>query len=168
MFFAEYISPIGKLTITSDGDFITGLFIENQKRFLAPFKNDALIMRDLPVFNKAFLWLYSYFCGEKVSPCSLPLKLFGTDFQKLIWGCLCKIPYGGTLTYGELAKIAANERGAPVLSARAVGAAVSENPVSIIVPCHRVIGKNGSLTGYSAGLNKKSYLLNLERKCKDL
>ncbi len=169
IYITEYPSPVGKLTIASDGINIIGLWIEGQKYFLEglgnpntpkeiPVRNDGL-----SVFNESKKWLDRYFSGKKPKPAELPLAPDGSEFRKLIWKFLCEIPYGETTTYGALAKKAALIMGKKSMSAQAIGGAVGHNPISIIIPCHRVIGTDGSLTGYAGGLDKKIQLLKLEK-----
>lgn len=152
----DYISPIGPLTLASDGTHLTGLWIQGQRHFArnhsGPLKRD-----DLPVFRDTALWLDRYFAGDPVSPAHLPLKTEGTAFQKQAWNILRTIPYGQTMTYGQIA----GDLGCPGAS-QAVGAAVGRNPISIIIPCHRVLGSGGKLTGYAGGLPAKVWLLSHE------
>lgn len=148
-----YASPLGGITLASDGEALTGLWFDGQKRFARGLeeKREA---KDLPVFREAARWLDAYFAGlaPDFTP---PLALHGTPFQERVWAALMEIPRGQTATYGELAARLSS-------SARAVGGAVGKNPVSLIVPCHRVLGAGGRLTGYAAGLDKKRALLALE------
>lgn len=153
-------SLVGMIYIASDGDNIIGLWIEGQKYFKDTL-NGEVIEKELPVFKKAKKWLEMYFNSE-IPDFSLPIKLCGSDFRKAVWNILQKIPYGETISYGEIAKKLEKISGKRV-SAQAVGGAVGHNPVSIIVPCHRVIGKDGSLTGYAGGLDKKIKLLEIEK-----
>lgn len=139
-----YDSPIGPITLTFDGEALTGL------RF-----GKAADDRVSPLPTKVHHWLDLYFSGRQ--PDFLPpIKLFGTDFQRRVWQALLEIPFGQTIAYGDLA------RRIGCRSAQAVGQAVGKNPIAIIVPCHRVIGSDGSLTGYAYGIEKKRYLLQLE------
>ncbi len=155
-----YESPLGKITMLSDGDALTGLFMPEQQD--ANFKmSDHIEKDDLHIFNMTRTYLDNYFIRRIDSP--LPNIAFsGTSFQELVWAELLKIPYGETLTYGELAKRVAAKRGTTFMSARAIGHAVGQNPISIIVPCHRVIGVKQKLTGYGGGLHLKKKLLELE------
>ena len=158
-----YTSPVGKITIVCDEkENIAGLWIEGQKYFLSTVKSEMIEKNELKVFKKTKDWLDRYFRGEKPDIKELPLKPKGSDFRKEVWKILCKIPYGEVITYGEIAAIIAKKRGMKKLSAQAVGGAVGHNPISIIIPCHRVIGKNGNLTGYSGGIETKIKLLKLE------
>ena len=117
---------------------------------------------NLPVLQKAKAWLDRYFRGEKPKISELPLAPIGNDFRQAVWKILCEIPYGEVITYGGIAKKIAAQRGLSRMSAQAVGGAVGHNPISIIIPCHRVVGTNGSLTGYSGGLDLKIKLLDFE------
>lgn len=166
MFFVSYYdSPVGKIVIVSDGKSLTGLYFEGQKYFpetleKASFKND-----EIPLFNEVKNWLNKYFEGKNPSVSGLPLdvnKLGGSDFRKEVWKILLNIPYGKTLSYGEIAKEIATKRGKKKMSAQAAGGAIGHNPVSIIIPCHRVVSKTGALTGYAGGVKIKQYLLELE------
>ena len=118
--------------------------------------------REIPLFEKVKQWLDIYFSGKEPD-FTVPLHFVGTAFQKEVWEILCTIPYSQTMTYGEIAKQIAAKKGLPHMSAQAVGGAVGHNKISVIVPCHRVVGANGSLTGYAGGLEKKEKLLALER-----
>ncbi len=162
MYKTEINSPLGTLTLTSDGENLTGLFIENQKYFLNGMTD--LIQKDnLEIFNKTKAWLEKYFKGENPSINELKLSPSGTEFQKIVWSCLLNIPYAKTITYKELGKVVAKKLGKNSMSAQAIGGAVGHNPISIIIPCHRVIGTDGTLTGYAGGIEKKAYLLKLEK-----
>jgi methylated-DNA-[protein]-cysteine S-methyltransferase len=160
----EYIqkirSPLGMLTVSSGGQNISGLWIEGQKYFAKTLEKDVL-EQDMPIFENVRKWLDIYFSGREPD-FILPLMPKGSPFQELIWNSLCKIPYGETTTYGELAKQFELENKGNHTSPRAVGNAVGRNPISILIPCHRVIGKNGSPTGYAGGIEKKLILLKLE------
>jgi len=151
-YFREYLSPLGPLLLISDGENLTGLYLNRG----VPGEEAKL-----PVFTQTILWLDAYFLGQ--SPAWLPpLKLEGTEFQKQVWRCLLAIPFGKTRTYGELAREMAGRMGKERMSAQAVGQAVGKNPVSILVPCHRVMGAKGKLTGYAGGLENKIWLLRHE------
>lgn len=160
LYTAFYKSPLGGITMASDGQNLTGLWFDGQKYFAAGLKANAL-PQDLPVFTQAKRWLDIYFsgCRPDFTP---PLLPCGTAFQRQIWSLLLKIPYGTTTTYKKLAQQSAALLHKNSMSAQAVGGAVGRNPISIIVPCHRVLGTNGSLTGYAGGLPKKLALLRLE------
>lgn len=156
----EYASPIGVLMLASDGDNITGLWMKEQKYFASTLGKNAG-EKKLPVFIEAKNWLDSYFNGENPSM-TLPLRPEGSGFRQAVWDMLCAIPYGSVVTYGDIAKAMAAKAGLSTMSAQAVGGAVGHNPISIFIPCHRVVGTNGSLTGYAGGIDKKILLLNLE------
>jgi len=159
-YFCKIKSPVGMLTVSSDGKNITGLWIEGQKYFANGLETDAE-EKTLPVFENVQKWLDIYFSGKKPD-IKLAFLPKGTPFQKSIWKILQKIPYGKTISYGEIASQYKIENGGKHTSARAVGTAVGRNPISILIPCHRVIGKDGSLTGYAGGLSKKMQLLQIE------
>lgn len=153
--YTYYSSPIGQLLLECNDVALTGLWIQNQKYYAAGAAPDMHMNDTHPIFNATRKWLDEYFCGSQPqSPCP-PLAPRGTDFQKRVWNVLCSIPYGQIMTYG---KIAQKLGSAP----RAVGGAIGRNPISIIIPCHRVIGANSALTGYAGGLNKKEQLLKIE------
>jgi methylated-DNA-[protein]-cysteine S-methyltransferase len=160
-FLSFYSSPVGEITLASDGEHLTGLWFDGQKHYGSTI-NDEPIEKTLPVFGRTAEWLDIYF-GGGVPSFTPPVKLAGTVFQLSVWEILKAIPYGQTVTYGEIAKALANQKGIRCVSAQAVGGAVGLNPVSIIVPCHRVLRKGGCLTGYAGGTDKKAYLLNLEK-----
>jgi methylated-DNA-[protein]-cysteine S-methyltransferase len=153
-------SPLGILTLSSDGQNICGLWMEGQKYFARTMEQDAAD-QDMPVFAKVRKWLALYFSGREPDFMP-PLMPRGSPFQKAIWNMLRKIPYGQTTTYGELARQFALENDGSCTSPRAVGGAVGRNPISILIPCHRVLGKNGGLAGYAGGIGKKMKLLRLE------
>ena len=156
---AHYASPFGPITLASDGTSLVGLWFDGQKYF-ADTLEDEHRQKSLPVFEEARRWLDIYFSGKE--PGFLPpLAPKATPFRKKVWDILLSIPYGQTMTYGEIAKTIAREQSSR-MSAQAVGGAVGHNPISIIVPCHRVVGTNGSLTGYADGIDKKVQLLTLE------
>ncbi|GHU62772.1 methylated-DNA--protein-cysteine methyltransferase [Bacteroidia bacterium] len=157
----KYDSPIGRITLASDGESLTGVWFDGQKYFgytLSPKTED----KQLPVFEKAKEWLDCYFVGCEPN-FALPVKMYGSEFRLAVWEILQHIPYGQLTTYGEIAAKIAQKRGVAKISAQAVGGAVGHNPVSIIVPCHRVVGTNGSLTGFGGGIQRKIELLKLER-----
>lgn len=162
--FAEYLSPIGKLTLAcNESGELVGLWIEGQKYFMDSIPLKSLSRRETPVLERARDWLDRYFAGARPKPSELPLAPAGSAFRREVWRLLCEIPYGEVVTYGELAKKIAARRGADHMSAQAVGGAVGHNPVSVVIPCHRVVGSDGSLTGYAGGLKRKNALLTHER-----
>ena len=157
----HYQSPLGRILFTADDTGLTGLWLEGQK-YSALHSGQEHEEKETPFITQAKQWLDLYFSGKEPD-FSVPLHFIGTDFQKRVWKILCSIPYGQTTTYGTIAKQLAAEKGLPRMSAQAVGGAVGHNRISIIVPCHRVVGTNGSLTGYAGGIDKKIKLLNLEK-----
>ena len=157
MFYTEQESPVGKLLLVSDGENLTGLYMEQERRIFPQWQR----REDLPVFCGARRWLDAYFAGDAPKE-TVPLKLEGTAFQTRIWEILLTIPYGETRTYGSIAGQLARELGMKKMSAQAVGQAVGRNPVSILVPCHRVVGTGGKLTGYAGGIDRKAWLLRHE------
>lgn len=155
----NYVSPIGNIVLAGDGTALTGLWFEGQKWFGAGL-TDGAERAELPVFGQTKKWLDIYFGGGE--PTFTPaVALRGSEFQIAVCNVLSAIPYGKTVTYGEIAKNLTAVTGRKT-SARAVGSAVGRNPVSIIVPCHRVLGADGSLTGYAGGVERKRELLRLE------
>ncbi len=158
----DYNSPIGNITLGADENNIVGLWMEGQKYFGDTVKGEMHKNDNLPIFLTTKKWLDRYFKGEKPEIAELPLAPIGGEFRQTVWKFLCEIPYGQVITYGEIAKKIAQKRGLNRMSAQAVGGAVGHNPISLIIPCHRVVGTNGSLTGYSGGLDKKIRLLEFE------
>ncbi|MBT9775311.1 methylated-DNA--[protein]-cysteine S-methyltransferase [Clostridium sp. MCC353] len=157
-----YHSPLGSLVLAEKNGALTGLWMEGQKYFLGSVKEEMEEKNDSAIFDQAKEWLDRYFRGEKPSAAELALAPHGSEFRKEVWKILCEIPYGDVTTYGEISKKIAARRGLERMSAQAVGGAVSHNPISIIIPCHRVVGSDGSLTGYAGGLAKKIQLLTIE------
>lgn len=160
----HYESPLGGITIASDteGAALTGLWFDGQKYFADTLSPAHAEREELPVFRDADRWLDLYF-GGKAPGFTPPLVLKATGFRKAVWEILLTVPYGETVTYAEIARRIAKERGVPHMSAQAVGGAVGHNAISLIIPCHRVVGSDGSLTGYAGGLDKKEKLLAMER-----
>lgn len=156
---SHYDSPIGPLLLAERDGNLEGLWIEGQKYFPGSLGEEALECEDSPLLRQAGRWLDRYFAGERPAIGQLPLAPVGSEFCKQVWQLLCEIPYGETTTYGELSQKLAAQRGLARMSAQAVGGAVGRNPISIIIPCHRVVGASGSLTGYAGGLQKKIWLL---------
>ena len=161
-FQTNYSSPLGDISIASDGENIVGLWLDGQKYFQETIREEMIFREDLPVFAVAKDWLNGYFAGEKMDIIGLPLAPAGSEFRQEVWKILCEIPYGKMITYGEIAHRIADKRKISRMSAQAVGGAVGHNPISIMIPCHRVIGVNGNLTGYGGGIDKKIKLLELE------
>lgn len=158
VFFTKYSSPLGILLLTAEDGCLTGLYLDS-----LPYPDREMQQKDdLPVFVTIRDWLGRYFRGEAPSIEPLPLSPFGTAFQMQVWELLRRIPYGETVTYGDIAKQMAQLSGKETMSAQAVGQAVGRNPISILVPCHRVVGSGGKLTGYAGGLDKKIWLLHHE------
>ena len=163
---SRYLSPLGYITLASDGEALIGLWFEGQKHFATILTNETSEDSNLPVFEQTRNWLDLYFSGE-CPDFTPPLAPNGTPFQQKVWRLLLAIPYGKTVTYGEIARRFVetfHETSLPKqhMSAQAVGGAVGRNPISLIIPCHRVVGANGSLTGYAGGLERKKFLLELE------
>lgn len=159
---ATCMSPVGRLTLASDGENLIGLWLEGQKYYGGTIAGEMRETDGIPVLEAAGKWLERYFAGEKPSALELPLAPAGSEFRREVWNILLQIPYGQVITYGEIAKRIAEKQSRPTMSGQAVGGAVGHNPISIIIPCHRVIGSNGSLTGYAAGIDTKKKLLELE------
>lgn len=164
---SQYESPLGVLTLGADEEMLVGLWLPGQKYFASSVPEEMVPCKDLPVFLQTKDWLNRYFSGKKPTPLELPLNPAGSDFRRMIWEFLLEIPYGRTVTYACLAEQAARKRGRPHMSAQAVGGAVGHNPISIIIPCHRVVGCDGSLTGYAGGIEKKQWLLRHEGTLRD-
>ncbi len=164
VYYTNYFSPVGKLTIASDGVNIIGLWIEEQKYFKETISGEIEEKNDLEIFIETRKWLDRYFKGEKTMNTELPLKSMGSEFRKLVWKFLLEIPYGETTTYGEISKKVAKVKNIEKMSAQAIGGAIGHNPISIIIPCHRVVGADGSLTGYAGGIETKRKLLEIEQK----
>lgn len=153
-----YHSPIGRLLLASKNNKLIGLWIEGQKYYLGNIKEEMQENDKETILLKAKKWLDRYFNGEKPEISELDLAPIGSEFAKNVWKLLCEIPYGKITTYGEIAKKMNKNK----MSAQAVGGAVGHNPISIIIPCHRVVGTNGNLTGYAGGIDKKIKLLEHE------
>ncbi len=158
----DYRTPIGEAMLASDGENLIGLWLVDQKYFGDSAEGEVVKKDDLPLFAQVKDWLDRYLAGDKPTPAELPLRPRGTDFRQEVWKILCEIPYGELTTYGEIAKRIAKLMGKERMSAQAVGGAVGHNPISIIIPCHRVIGSTGSLVGFGGGIDKKIKLLEHE------
>ena len=159
-----YQSPLGKLLVISNDQAITGLWMDSQ-RYDGPELQKIpqdMAAKELPVLRLAVEWLDRYFAGDRPKTEDLPLAPEGSAFRQIVWRLLCQIPYGELVTYGEIARRTAAIMNRPSMSAQAVGGAIGHNPIGIIIPCHRVIGSDGSLTGYAGGLDKKRWLLEHE------
>lgn len=157
------IPQFGKILLASKDNKLIGLWIDGQKYFLGNLKEETQEKEDEIIFVKIKKWLDRYFNGEKPKIPELNLAPMGSDFAKNVWKILCEIPYGEVTTYGEIAKKIAKIMNKDKMSAQAIGGAVGHNPISIIIPCHRVVGSNGSLTGYAGGIDKKIRLLEHEK-----
>ena len=155
-----YSSPLGKITLASNGNELIGLWFEGQKYFASTLTKEYE-QKNLPVFEQTAKWLDIYFSGKNPD-FTPPLFSSSTPFRNEVWKILLTIPYGKIMTYGEIAKHMAENRGVEKMSAQSVGGAVGHNPISIIVPCHRVVGTDGSLTGYAGGVDIKEKLLKIE------
>ncbi len=159
---SECSSPVGRILIAADENNIVGLWIEGQEYGIEGFDGTPVPKDDHPLLMKAKAWIESYFAGKQPSADELPLDPKGGEFRQHVWRILREIPYGQTTTYGAIAKEVAKRTGKEKMSAQAVGGAVGSNPVSIIIPCHRVIGAGGKLTGYAGGIDIKVKLLRHE------
>lgn len=156
----HYESPLGGITLGSDGNSLIGLWFDGQKYF-ADTLSEEREEKMLPVFGDACRWLDIYFSGSEPG-FTPPLAMRATPFRKAVWEILLTIPYGRTMTYGEIAKRIEEKMGIARMSAQAAGGAVGHNPISLIIPCHRIVGTDGSLTGYAGGIDKKVNLLRME------
>ena len=161
-YIAHYDSPLGRILLASDDLGLSGLWFEEKSRYFALGLDSNHIEKDVSILDTTKNWLDIYFSGREPE-FTVPLHIKGSDFYNEVSRIMCTIPYGKTMTYGEIAAIIAEEHGIPRMSARAVGGAVGHNKISIIVPCHRVVGKGGNLTGYGGGIKRKVSLLELER-----
>ena len=161
MYYCTYESKIGLLYLISDGESLIGCYLEGQKYFPNNIDNYYL-NEELSILVKSKDWLKKYFNGENPSIDEIPLNYIGTEFRKTVWEILKDISYGELFTYKHIAEKIAKAKDLETMSAQVVGGAVGHNPLLIFIPCHRVIGVDGSLTGYAAGLENKRFLLNLE------
>lgn len=152
----DYESPLGEMLIVSDGEAICGVWFYGQKHFKSTVVEKTIPEDNLSIFKQTKQWFEDYFNGKNPQ-INFQLKPEGSKFRQKVWKILSEIPYGETLTYGEIAS-----KISPNMSAQAVGGAVGHNPISILIPCHRVLGRDGKLTGYAAGLDKKIELLKIE------
>lgn len=159
---AHYNSPLSDILLASKDNKLIGLWIEGQKYFLSSIKEEIQENSNDEVLLATKSWLDRYFNGQKPNIDELNLSPIGSDFRQAVWKILCKIPYGETITYNDIAKEIARQRKIKKMSAQAIGGAVGHNPISIIIPCHRVVGTNGNLTGYAGGIEKKIWLLRHE------
>ncbi len=159
----KYLSPIGEMLIVSNETSLIGAWFYNQKYFKNKIEDYEIVFKSNTILDETKKWFDNYFLGLNPSPKNLKLDPIGTQFQKDVWNELLTIPYGKTVCYCEISDKIAKKYGILKMSNRAVGGAISKNPISIIIPCHRVIGKNNKLTGYAGGLDRKEFLLKLER-----
>lgn len=162
IYMTRYSSPLGELLLAERDGALVGLWLRGQKYFPDLRQEETGQCDSRTVLSEAKLWLDAYFKGGRPEISLLPLAPEGSEFRRRVWKRLCAIPYGETVSYGEIARDLARERGTETFSAQAVGGAVGHNPVSIIIPCHRVVGSNGSLTGYAGGVERKLWLLRHE------
>lgn len=161
-YLSNYSSPLGAMTMASDGTHLIGLWFNGQKYYADTLDSKNEERDDLSIFEQTHHWLDIYFSGS--APDFTPaLLLRGNDFRRRVWEILLTIPYGHTMTYGDIAHTIARERGLHNMSAQAIGGAVGHNPISLIIPCHRVIGATGSLTGFAGGIERKKWLLEREQ-----
>ena len=158
----QYHSPVGELFLAAKDDALIGLWMQGQKYYLGSLREAKTKQSDHPVLQEAAAWLDRYFAGEKPLISELKLEPMGSEFRQTVWQALCEIPHGELPTYGELSQKIAARLGKQQISAQAVGGAIGHNAISIIIPCHRVVGATGSLTGYAGGIDKKLQLLKHE------
>lgn len=156
----DYSSPLGRMLIVSDGEAICGVWFLGQKHFLSSIDDEIIQKDDLAIFKEVKDWFDDYFRGLNPK-INFKLRPDGSDFRLKVWKILTEIPYGKTLTYGEIAS-----KLSPTMSAQAVGGAVGHNPIAILIPCHRVLGSKGKLTGYAGGIDRKIELLKIENNLK--
>lgn len=157
----HYASPLGGILLAANDIGLTGLWFDGQKYYADNLPAEH-IERETPILTDAKRWLDVYFTGNEPD-FTPPLHIVGSAFRQAVWELLLQIPYGQAVTYGELARQLAEKHGVEHMSAQAVGGAVGHNPISLIIPCHRVVGTSGSLTGYAGGIDKKIMLLELEQ-----
>ena len=158
----HYSSPIGGITMASNGESLTGLWFDGQKYFASTLSQRHM-EKQLPIFDRTCEWLDLYFSGK--SPDFIPpVFMYVSNFRRDVYEILMTIPFGETMTYKEVADLIAKKHRIISMSAQAVGGAIAHNPISLVIPCHRVIGTNGKLTGYAGGLDKKEWLLDMEKR----
>lgn len=155
-------SPLGRLLLVAQDEGLCGIWMEGQKYFAPGIREGDLDWEDTAPLRAAWHWLAAYFAGERPDVAELPLMPVGSNFRQTVWAELCRIPYGQVVTYGQIADRVAHTLGRETMSAQAVGGVVGHNPFSIVIPCHRVVGSDGSLTGYAGGIQKKLWLLEHE------
>lgn len=156
-----YESPLGSMILAASDTALVGAWFDGQKYMYGELQGCVMREEETPILKKAARWLDDYFAGRMPAIMALPLSPQGTEFRRLVWYLLCQVPYGKTTTYGELAR-EVEARTGKKMSAQAIGGAVGHNPISIIIPCHRVLGAKGQVTGYAGGVDKKIALLHLE------
>lgn len=165
IYITKYKSPLDELLLIANDTALLGIWFQNEKPYFGRFgkelRENEFSEEVNTILEKAISWLDSYFSGKN-PVLTVPFELDGTRFQKRVWKILLEIPYGKSITYGEIAHIIAKEKGIPKMSAQAVGQAVGSNKISILIPCHRVLGANGKITGYGGGIGRKKALLRLE------
>lgn len=159
----EYESPLGTITMASDGDAVCGLWFVGQKYYGAGVLDRAVPDLGLVCLGRLRAWLDAYFAGERPPIADVPIAPVGTEFRHSVWRCLMEVPYGTVTTYGQIARrVESRSPGAVRVAPIAVGGAVGHNPISILIPCHRVVGSTGGLTGYAGGIERKAWLLRHE------
>ncbi len=163
IYITHYNSPIGDMLLACKENKLIGAWIEGQKYYFGNLKEKVHESKDEEIFIKTKHWLDRYFNKQKPDINELELAPIGSDFRQRVWKILCKVPYGKVTTYNNIAKQIANEMGIKSMSAQAVGGAIAHNPILVIMPCHRVVGTNGNLTGYAGGIDRKIFLLKLEQ-----
>lgn len=162
IYLTRWASPVGELLLAAEGDALRGLWLAGQKHYAAGVEGGE-VWDELPLFVRVKAWLDDYFHGKQPEISGILLRPMGSEFQQAVWRLLTDIPYGEVTTYGQIAKRYEEVTGRKT-SPRAAGSAVGRNPISIIIPCHRVVGADGSLTGYAGGVENKRFLLKLEQK----
>ena len=160
-YLSHYESPLGAMTMASDGEHLTGLWFDGQKYDRSTIDDDAVLQPRLPVFTQTAQWLDAYFGGADPG-FTPPIRVEGSDFKKMVTSIMLSIPFGATSTYVRIAAEVARRTGRTHMSAQAVGGAVGHNPITLIVPCHRVLASDGSLRGYAGGVDRKERLLEME------
>ena len=160
-YLSHYESPLGAMTMASDGDHLTGLWFDGQKYDRSTISDDAPLQPHLPIFTQTAQWLDAYFEGTAPG-FTPPIRVEGSDFKKMVTSIMLSIPFGATSTYAHIAAEVARRTGRKQMSAQAVGGAVGRNPIVLIVPCHRVVASDGSLRGYAGGVDRKERLLQME------
>lgn len=169
MYYSKYISPIGEMTLISKDNKLIGLYLgkefNNLQSLEKKYKSNIVLNDDLEIFFKTKTWLDKYFAGKVVhtSELELDLNLIGTEFEQSVWKYIYEIPYGEITTYKKIADKVKKDRNKEFMAAQAIGRAVGRNPISIINPCHRVVGSKGDIVGYASGIDNKIFLLNLEK-----